>query len=118
MITVVFDKNSDNQIIALYMSGHAGYAEEGSDIICSAASTLFYTAVNALNEMCGLKDFYTIEEDKGDGNVSSSIILKDIDPLIADKVQTIMETVLYGFRTVEMSANDESNTYIELIESI
>lgn len=120
MITVVFDKNSDNKFVALYMSGHAGYAEEGSDIICSAASTLFYTAVNALEEMCGLNpaSFADIKEDDGDGDVHTSIRLTDIDSSIEDKVQTIMETIYYGFKTLEMSANSDGNEYIELIESI
>lgn len=120
MITVVFDKDSDNRIIALYMNGHAGYAEEGYDIICSAASTLFYTAVNSLEEMCGLNPdrFAEIKEDDGDSDVHSSIRLTDIDSSIEDKVQVIMETIFYGFKTLEMSANDNGEKYIELIESI
>ncbi len=120
MITVVFDKNSDNKIIALFMNGHAGYAEEGFDIICSAASTLFYTAVNSLSEMCGLDPnvIAEIKEDSGDGEVHTSIKLSDIDKSVEDKVQTIMETILCGFKTLEMSANSDGNKYIELIESI
>lgn len=118
MITVVFDKDSANRIVAIYMEGHSGYAEAGSDIICSAASTLFYTAVNALDEMCGLSGFFMINEDTGDGEVNASIRLEDCDSLTDSKVQTILETILWGFRTLEDSANSNGTKYIELIESI
>ena len=35
-------------------SGHSGYAEEGSDIVCAAVSILTCTCVNALESVCGL----------------------------------------------------------------
>lgn len=44
MITVKFWKSDDGKSIALTMNGHAGYAERGQDIVCSAASILAYTA--------------------------------------------------------------------------
>ena len=36
------------------ISGHSGYAEQGSDIICAAVSILSCTCVNALESVCGL----------------------------------------------------------------
>ena len=36
------------------VSGHSGYAEAGSDIICAAVSILICTCVNALESVCGL----------------------------------------------------------------
>lgn len=35
----------------LRVEGHAGYDEEGKDIVCAAASILFYTLARALQEM-------------------------------------------------------------------
>ena len=35
--------------------GHAGYAEEGSDIVCAAVSVLTTTCVNALESVAGVK---------------------------------------------------------------
>ena len=34
--------------------GHAGYAEEGSDIVCSAVSALTTAVVNGLTEVAGI----------------------------------------------------------------
>jgi len=36
------------------MEGHSGWAEEGRDIVCAAASILGCTCVNALESVCGI----------------------------------------------------------------
>lgn len=44
MIHIKFWKSEDGKSISITMKGHAGYAEDGQDIVCSAASILAYTA--------------------------------------------------------------------------
>lgn len=64
MIAVKFFKlNGD--IMAVECSGHAGYAEEGSDIICAAVSTVVQTAVLGLISVAGLNIGYKVIETKG-----------------------------------------------------
>ena len=116
MITVIIDKVGDD-IKALYISGHAGYADQGSDIICAAASTLFYTAANALEELCSLKDACEIRQGFDSDEVDAKIRIPEVDDELKDKVRTIMETIVVGFRSLEMSVNDDDDQYIELIES-
>ena len=52
MIKVSFFKKGDS-IIGFESSGHSGYAEEGSDIICSAVSSVTYMVANTLTEILG-----------------------------------------------------------------
>ena len=99
------------------MSGHSGYSEQGTDIICSSASTLFYTAANALEELCSLEGHITVNEDKGDGNVNAVIKIPELTGDAKVKAQTIMETIEVGFKCLEMSVNTDEDRYIELIES-
>ena len=47
MIRVVFDAAGRT----LTAEGHAGYAPEGQDIVCSAVSALMYGAWNALSDL-------------------------------------------------------------------
>lgn len=48
MVTVsIYRKNNTFEILA---KGHAGYAEKGEDIYCSAVSILLYTLIEAINE--------------------------------------------------------------------
>lgn len=48
MIVVSYEKSRES--CTLRVEGHAGYAARGSDIVCAAASILFYTLANHLSE--------------------------------------------------------------------
>ena len=48
------------------ISGHAGYADEGYDIICSAVSALSITTVNALESLAHVY----VEAEQEDGYIS------------------------------------------------
>lgn len=50
MITATFEKE-DGEFISMYVEGHAGQAEKGKDIVCSAASILAYTVAQTLTRM-------------------------------------------------------------------
>lgn len=50
MLKVSFDKE-EYQYISLCVEGHAGHAEKGRDIVCSAASILAYTVGQALMQI-------------------------------------------------------------------
>lgn len=47
MIVVSYEKSRES--CTLRVEGHAGYAARGSDIVCAAASILFYTLANYLS---------------------------------------------------------------------
>ncbi len=42
-------KRKNNNAVGFSVKGHADFAEEGSDIVCSAVSILAYTTVNTLD---------------------------------------------------------------------
>lgn len=64
MINITFNP----QTLELEVTGHAGQAEQGKDIVCSAVSMLFYTLADSLNkseEM--LKKHAIIKMENGNG---------------------------------------------------
>ena len=67
MIKATFKRDKDTHEIILKVEGHAGQAEHGHDIVCSAASILTYTVAQYLhyiNERGGLqKKPHIITED-------------------------------------------------------
>lgn len=54
MIKVKFFERQ-NKFVGFESSGHSGYAEEGSDIVCSAVSALLLNAEMGLREVLKLK---------------------------------------------------------------
>lgn len=51
MVKAEFYTNKESGSITLKLTGHAGQAEHGQDIICSACSILAYTVAQALQFM-------------------------------------------------------------------
>jgi uncharacterized protein YsxB (DUF464 family) len=64
MTRVTFYKNSDNGLYyAFDIKGHSGYAESGSDIVCSAISSMTMLFVKMIEDVVSAPyDFRTKEE--------------------------------------------------------
>ena len=121
MITVKIVRGADRRVIGVFMSGHAGYAEEGSDIICAGASTLIYTLANSLERICGIdaQGISKIKEDGGDGDVRAEIIIPYgtfTDKTADDRAAVVAETIYTGFISLASSVNADGMKYIDIIE--
>ena len=120
MITVIIDRKSeDSSIRGIYVSGHSGYAEAGSDIVCAGISTLCYTAANALEDICGYdnEEFFTVHESEDD-DVNCRITVPETGSDQAKQnAQVIMRTAELGMMSLAQSVNDEQNRYVEIIHS-
>ena len=120
MITVIVDRDkATRNIIAIYMSGHSDFGEEGNDIICAGASTLCYTAANALNDICGYDDEKVLRvTDEGMESVNVRITVPDEgDEDTRNRAQVIMWTIEVGLMNLAMSVNEEGKNFIEIIHS-
>lgn len=79
-ITVLQKENIN---IGLISKGHAGYAESGYDIICSAVSVLCINLINSVNELTDDRYTYEMREEGyihfelGDINAVFSRLLLD-----------------------------------------
>ena len=61
MIKVSFLKKGES-FIGFELSGHSGYAEEGSDIVCSAVSSVAYMVANTVTEVIGERASITLDD--------------------------------------------------------
>jgi len=118
MITVIVNRDESRNIVGLVMTGHADYDESGKDIVCAGASTLMYTAVNALEDICGYDSentFRLIEE--GD-DVNVRITVPELgDEACKTRAQVIMRTVELGLISLAASVNEGKQKYIEIIKA-
>ena len=64
MTSIVFLRNSNNQIISVECSGHTGYGIEGEDIVCAGISCLVQTAILGLLHEAKVNIDYTVDEKK------------------------------------------------------
>ena len=81
----------NGQITGFKSSGHADYAEEGSDIVCAAVSALTTCCINALETVAGIQPRVRV----GDGLLEAVLP----DPTVHD-AQVIVRTMLQGLKDV------------------
>lgn len=63
----MFMDSATNHITGFHTYGHAGYADEGYDIICSAVSAIVLTTVNSIDELT--KDRFQITQNQEQGEI-------------------------------------------------
>ena len=105
MTDVVFLKKNDI-IFGFECSGHTGYAEAGSDIVCSALSSMTQSTALGLINVLKIK----IELKRNDAKGYLRVVLpKDIDNKSLKDSQILLETLW-------LSVNDLAKDYSKYIK--
>ena len=104
MISIVIWKDQKGSILGFSSEGHAGYEEEGKDIICSSISTLFTTCVNALEEQLSWKNFYMVTGNES--NFCEVWTPESITDKERETAQVIFRTIIRGILDVEESVRE------------
>ena len=89
------------------MSGHSGYAEAGSDIVCAAISAVVTMAEATINDVCGAKAKVRVKEE--DARISLTL------PVSCDEEESV-QAVLAGMMITLCSLRDDYPDYIEVLE--
>ena len=95
MINVIVIKEKQT-IKTLEATGHSGYSEQGSDIVCSAVSTLMETLANGIMDVVKAKA--QIIYDENIPHISVTLLETDQDKM--EKAQVLMQSTLLGIKCV------------------
>ena len=95
------------RIVSLEVRGHAGYAESGEDIVCSAISLLTITCGNALESILGVKPIEEMNENKAMIHIA---LPQGLDEQQEHDAQIIFRTVLQGME--DLQANYPKNFHL------
>ena len=98
----------NERITGFSVSGHSGYSEAGSDIVCAAISAAVAMAEATINDVCGAKAKVRIKE--GDDNRVTLML-----PVSCDEEDSV-QAVLAGMMIYLCSLRDEYPDYIEVLE--
>ncbi|MCD7818686.1 MAG: ribosomal-processing cysteine protease Prp [Lachnospiraceae bacterium] len=95
---------SKDQYRGFAFKGHAGYAEEGSDIVCAAVSALALNTANSIEAFT--EDFFEqkLSEDGG-------YLQMDFPNGTGEKASLLMDSLILGIRGIEA---DYGTEYITL----
>ena len=74
MVSAKFIADEESKSITLSVSGHAGQAERGKDVVCASASILLYTIAQVANYMYSRNELKKKPHIKiGDGDASITV---------------------------------------------
>ena len=93
MVQVDICKDKQGRITGYKVSGHAGFAEEGMDIICSAVSALTQAPLLSLERHLKLKPSYSVNQEDG-------ILEVALNSAPTDLTQAIFQTMVYGVESI------------------
>ncbi|MCD8036833.1 MAG: ribosomal-processing cysteine protease Prp [Clostridiales bacterium] len=110
MIRVNVYRNNTGDILGFRLKGHADYAEEGSDIVCSAVSVLTINTINSI-ELFTDEEFECKTDEKKGGFLSFS--LKGEGTACRD-AQLLLKAMLNGLNDIQK----EYSFYISINEEV
>ncbi len=97
----------NDRINGFSISGHSGYAEAGSDIVCAAITAVVTMAEATINEVCGAKAKVRVKDEQA--RITLTL------PTSCDEEDTV-QAVLAGMMITLCSIRDDYPDYIEVLE--
>lgn len=98
MVKIEITRNKAKNISSFKLTGHAGFAKSGEDIVCSAVSVLAQTTVQGLKMVADIDVKY---------NISEGFLSCDVPTELSEKQQlmsmAILETMYVGLKNIEQS---------------
>ena len=95
------------RITGFSVSGHSGYGEAGTDIVCAAISAIVTMAEATINDVCGAKAKVRVKDEQA--RVTLTL------PACCDEEESV-QAVLAGMMVTLMSMRDDYPDYIEVLE--
>ena len=97
----------DERITGFSVSGHSGYSEAGSDIVCAAISAVVTMAEATINDVLGAKAKVRVKNE--DARITLTL------PASCDEEEAV-QAVLAGMMLTLAGMRDDYPDYIEVLE--
>ena len=104
MTKITIYRNENREVERFTCTGHAGYAEYGTDIVCASISVLVINTINSIETFTSVP--YTCEADEETGEIDFQFT----DETTPDAV-LLIESMILGLKEIQ---NDYGNKFLEL----
>ena len=95
------------RITGFSVSGHSGYGEAGTDIVCAAISAIVTMAEATINDVCGAKAKVRVKDEQA--RITLTL------PTSCDEEDAV-QAVLSGMMLTLLSLREDYPDYIEVLE--
>ena len=105
MTRVTFYQNLEQQCVGFDVEGHAGYAEEGEDIVCAAISALVINTVNSI-------ETFTEDKFRVDVDEESADICFSLEESPSKECLLLLNSLILGLQRME---DEQYTDFIDII---
>lgn len=106
-MTKVAFTTADDRITGFCCSGHSGYGEAGTDILCAAISAAISLTECIVNDICGTRAKVRVNED--DASITLTL------PAACDEEETV-QAALAGLMAYLVDLRDQYPDYLDVLE--
>ena len=92
---------ANGELVGFKITGHSGFAESGSDIVCAAISSAAYLVANTITEVIRVSAEIDVNEDNGD------MLLR-----VFQKDATACRDILQGFKLHMLALEEQYSDYM------
>lgn len=92
---------ANGELVGFRITGHSGFADSGSDIVCSAISSAAYMAANTVTEV--IKASAEIDINESDGGMLLRVFQKDA---------VACRDILQGFKLHMLALEEQYSDYM------
>lgn len=97
--------NAEGKIIGFRCSGHAGFAEKGQDIVCSAVSVLVINTMNSIESFT--RDTFEYKENEESGMIDFKIVSE-----LSNESSLLLNSLFLGLQGIQEEYGQE---YIKFV---
>lgn len=109
MIKVTIYKTDKHEYVGFDAQGHAGFADDGLDIVCAAASALIINTINAIERYTS-EEISVVTDDSED---AMGLIQFRFEKRPAHDAELLLKTMILGLEEIEDDSDYEP--YIDII---
>lgn len=107
MITITIQQTQSKEYKSVQAIGHAGFGQQGTDIVCAAVSILFINTLNAIETLTKDKDKMQIASDQDKGLIDCRF-----SGQLSEQTNLLLNAMVLGLTNVQ---EQYSSKYISLI---
>ena len=100
MTKITIYRNENREVERFTCSGHAGYSEYGTDIVCASISVLVINTINAIEVFTA--DAFVCESNENTGDIDFWFT-EDI----GNDAQLLIETMILGLKEIQNNYGNE-----------
>ncbi len=104
MIRIRVKKSDSGSIIGFFVSGHAGFAQSGTDVVCAGVSALVINCINSVEKFSDTR--FDLVQNEQDGMIDFTCK----EPL-DDKAVLLMKSLFLGVQEIQDTYGNDYVTF-------